>query len=179
MPSDELLVKQILALKDTAAFGQLVERYQAKLLLLFKHLAKDPQIAEDLCQNTFLKVWDKLARFRADGRFAAWISRLAYNEFRQYYRYKKRRPEELGLELEHTHKHPGDIHPVAPIPCDELADLEKLLAVVSHDEQIVLTLNYAHGLTIVEIADVLGISAAKVKSQIHRAKLKIRAHFSL
>ena len=67
--SDEILVSQVLGLGDTAAFEQLVHRHQPRVLLLHKRLVKDPALAEDLCQETFLRAWNKLRTFRATGRF--------------------------------------------------------------------------------------------------------------
>ena len=52
---------QVVSLNDSEAFAVLVRRYQAKILLLHRRLARDSGIAEDLCQETFFRAWDKMA----------------------------------------------------------------------------------------------------------------------
>jgi RNA polymerase sigma-70 factor (ECF subfamily) len=68
--------------------------------------------------------------------------------------------------------------PTVPI-ADELPDLPKLLAVLTKEEQTLMVLNYAHGLSNREIGEVLGIPVGTIKSQIHRAKDKIRHRFRI
>jgi DNA-directed RNA polymerase specialized sigma24 family protein len=58
-------------------------------------------------------------------------------------------------------------------------DLDTLLSVVSEDDQVLLVLNYAHGLSNSEIGKILDVPEGNIKSQIHRAKQKIRQHFQL
>ena len=62
---------------------------------------------------------------------------------------------------------------------DELPDLPRLLSVLSYEQQLVIVLNYGHGLSNTEISQVLGIAPGTVKSQIHRAKDKIRQRFNI
>lgn len=172
--SDELLVQQVVTLGDRAAFDLLIQRHQARILLLQKQFSRDPTLAEDLCQETFLRAWRKLATFDNRGRFAAWLAKLAYNVFLQHLRRSRLRREKEVPQTAATAEFEarcGDD--------PELLDLERLLAVVSPEEQIVLVLNYAHGLSNSEIARVLETREGTVKSQIHRAKQKIREHFNL
>ena len=59
--SDEALVQQALGLNDAGAFEQLVRRHQRKVLMLQRRFCRDPALAEDLCQETFLRAWRKLS----------------------------------------------------------------------------------------------------------------------
>ena len=171
--SDEALVQQAVALNDAKAFEQLMRRHQRRIVLLQQRFCRDRSLAEDLCQETFLQAWRKLASFDNRGRFAGWLAKLAYNVFLQNLRKNKKRnahetPESPTSEAVAT----------TPSPAAML-DLETMLAVVSEDEQVVLILNYAHGLSNSEIAEVLDTPEGTIKSQIHRAKQKIRDHFDL
>ena len=171
--ADETLVAQIVALEDTLAFDALMRRHQARVLLLHRRLARDPALAEDLCQETFLRVWRKLGTFDHRGSFAAWLARLARNVFLEHLRRTKKAREH---EIEASEDGPEG---VGEDPDAGVLDLERLLGAVSDDEQVVLGLNYAHGLSNAEIGEVLGIAEGTVKSQIHRAKDKIRKRFRL
>ncbi|MCZ6710654.1 MAG: RNA polymerase sigma factor [Gammaproteobacteria bacterium] len=175
--SDETLVSQVLTLGDVAAFEQLVRRHQPRVLLLQKRLVKDPAIAEDLCQETFFRAWNKLRTFRATGRFRAWLTKLAYNVFLQHYRHARRTPKYME-SIEQRSEEDRECLPMTGT-ADELPDLPKLLAVLTDEEQTLMVLNYAHGLSNSEISDVLGIPTGTIKSRIHRAKDKIRQRFEI
>ena len=162
---------QVVALNDSEAFAVLVRRYQAQFLLLHRRLARDSGIAEDLCQETFFRAWDKMATYRGNGRFAAWLSKLAYNVFLQHYR-KSSRAIEASLHSEELPERTSEL-------ADELPDLERLLDVLNAEEQLLLVLNYAYGLTNDEIGRVLDQPAGTVKSHIFRAKAKIRQRYRI
>ncbi|MCZ6658275.1 MAG: RNA polymerase sigma factor [Gammaproteobacteria bacterium] len=162
---------QVVSLNDSEAFAVLVRRYQAKILLLHRRLARDSGIAEDLCQETFFRAWDKMATYRGNGRFAAWLSKLAYNVFLQHYR-KSSRAIEASLHSEELPERTSEL-------ADELPDLERLLDVLNAEEQLLLVLNYAYGLTNDEIGRVLDQPAGTVKSHIFRAKAKIRQRYRI
>lgn len=175
--SDDALVQQAVGLADTQAFEVLVRRHQPRVLLLQRRLARDPALAEDLCQETFLRAWRKLATYDRRGSFGGWLAALARNVFLQHLR-RTRRTREMEIDryadeaLEST-----EARVVGTAP--ELLDLDRLLGAVSEDEQILLVLNYAHGLSNAEIAEILGSKEGTVKSQIHRAKEKIRNRFGI
>lgn len=175
--SDEALAQQVVGLDDPQAFEVLVQRHQPKILMLQKRLCRDPALAEDLCQETFLRAWRKLATFDNRGSFAGWLARLAHNVFLQSLRKNKKHrdhevPEEHAGETAIAGSQSGE-------SAGDQLDLERLLAVVSNEEQVVLILSYAHGLSAGEIAKVVDSREGTVKSQIHRAKQKIREHFEL
>lgn len=175
--SDEALAQQVVGLDDPQAFEVLVQRHQPKILMLQKRLCRDPALAEDLCQETFLHAWRKLATFDNRGSFAGWLAKLAHNIFLQSLRKnKKHRDHEVSEEQA------GESAAAAPQSGESAGnqlDLERLLAVVSNEEQVLLVLHYAHGLSASEIAKVVDSPDGTVKSQIHRAKQKIREHFEL
>jgi len=177
--SDEALVQLAVGLADTRAFDVLVRRHQPRILMLQRRLARDPALAEDLTQETFLRAWRKLATYDRRGSFAGWLAKLARNVFLQHLRRTRRRRQTEVTELDDAHVQAEASGPAAAETHPELLDLDRLLAAVSEDEQVLLVLNYAHGLSNAEIAEVLGTREGTVKSQIHRAKEKIRARFGL
>ena len=171
--SDEALVTQARGLNDSRAFEQLVRRHQRKVLLLQQRFCRDPALAEDLCQETFLRAWRKLASFDNRGAFGGWLAKLAYNVFLTNVRKNKRRVASEAPQTDATPMPSVDPNPAAAI------DLDTLLSVVGEDDQVLLVLNYAHGLSNSEIGRILEVPEGTIKSQIHRAKQKIREHFQL
>lgn len=172
MRSDEVLISQTLELKDTNAFGELVRRHQARILLLHRRLTGDRALAEDLTQETFLRAWQKLYTYRGSGSFAGWLAKLGYNVFLQHRR--RHRSDRLEVTLQEAHVE-GPVSDSTP-DRSAMADLDRLLAALDPEDQAILVLTYAVGLTNREAGDVLGMPAGTIKARIHRAKQKIQLH---
>jgi len=167
---DEELVARAVALGDTAAFGQLVQRHQSAVRGWLRRLCRDPALGDDLAQETFFTAWRNLRAYAGRGRFASWLMKIAYHTFLQTSRRETNR-RRLGEAL-----WPLDPDAKPPEP-GARADLERMLAVLSVDEQRALVLCYAHGLSHGEIADVMDLPLGTVKSHIRRASAKIRERF--
>lgn len=176
---DEALALQAAALSDDAAYETLVRRHERRTLSMLRRFTRDPALAEELCQETFLRAWQKLASFQGQGSFGAWLAAVAYNVFLQHRRRHAGRDRitdslddpRAGTELADRQSANG--------ADSGSAELDRLLAVVSEDERIVLTLSYAAGLSATDIGAMLGLAPGTVKSQIHRAKDKIRRAFDI
>jgi RNA polymerase sigma-70 factor (ECF subfamily) len=163
---------------DEAAFAELMRRHERRVHALLWRLTRNQAVADELCQETFLRAWRKLGSFQGRGRFEAWLAALAYNVFRKQWRSTRRYAGTLSLE------EPGvatemDKHAAVTAAQEATADLDRLLAVVSPEERELLTLSYAGGLSASEIGAMLNTAPGTVKSQIHRAKQKIRRAFDI
>jgi RNA polymerase sigma-70 factor (ECF subfamily) len=172
-PSDEALILQSLTVRDDAAFAELVRRHQARVLLLQRRLCRDAALAEDLTQETFIRAWQKLHTYRGTGSFAGWLSTLGYHIFLQHRR--RHRREDGDTALPEWQELPD---PAARGAEDALAELDRLLAILSEEDQMLLVLNYACGLTNQEIGDLLGMPTGTVKARIHRAKMAIHENLT-
>lgn len=177
-PGDEALVAQVLALGDDEAFAVLMRRHERQVYHLLLRLSRDHTAAEDLCQETFLRAWSKLELFEGRGSFPGWLCRIAYHLFLES---RRRQPPEHALESLDA---PGQSHQaqgaLSTVDQGDLqTDLDRLLAAVSDDERTLLVLSYAGGLSATEIAALLDRSPGTVKSQIHRAKDRIREKFAI
>lgn len=76
---------------DQAAFGQLVQRYERRLLRVIQRFIRDPDLAEDLAQETFLRVYERLEQFDTSRRFGPWLFRIGVNLTLDHLRRRKRR----------------------------------------------------------------------------------------
>ncbi|HET9595988.1 MAG TPA: sigma-70 family RNA polymerase sigma factor [Anaeromyxobacteraceae bacterium] len=175
---------------DAGAFSQLVLRHQDKVYGLALHLLRDPGEAEEVVQETFLAALEKLASFRGDAAFTTWLHRVAANAALMRLRRRRRAPEAVAPEpVEDLLPHfdaDGRIeapprHDWSKRADEQLADREIRLAVereiqnLPDDYRIVFLLRDVEGLSSEDMAEVLGISVAAVKSRLHRARLVLRA----
>lgn len=157
----------------------LVERHQSRIRGYLRQLCGNPAAADDLAQETFIRAWDKLATYSGRGRFSAWLMSIAHNAFLQAVRKtgrEARRLSDLAAESGDGATHGASVS--APFD-GELADLPRLLSVLSEPERAVMVLSYGYGYSHGEIAEVTGMALGTVKSHIHRAKARIRARFDL
>lgn len=88
--SDARLVEDA-RLGDEEAFGELVKRYERRLVRVIMRFVRDADLAEDLAQETFLRVYERLEQFDASRRFSPWLFRIAVNLTLDYLRRRKRR----------------------------------------------------------------------------------------
>ena len=140
-----------------------------------RRLARDETLADDLAQDCFLHVWDKIHTYSGSGSFIGWVLKVAYTTFLQ----SKRKSKRYHEVLEHA-GHEADRAPVAGqnTPETEL-DLDTLLAALSEQERAIMILSYACGLSHREISEATDLPAGTVKSIIHRAKERIRTQFEI
>ena len=166
---------------DVAAFEELVNRYESKILRLTKNRTGNREDAEDAMQDAFLKAYAHLDGFQQDSRFYTWLVRIAANE--ALMRLRKRRPGQLSLDepIEgDADLMPRELEDWRPNPEREYAkaELQTLLAEVIEklepEDRIVLVLRDIEELSTQETADALGLSVTNVKSRLLRARLKLR-----
>jgi len=170
---------------DVAAFEELVNRYESKILRLTKNITGNREDAEDAMQDAFLKAYAHLDGFQQDSRFYTWLVRIAANE--ALMRLRKRRPGQVSLDEPvegDTDLMPRELEDWRPNPEREYAqaELQALMAEVLEklepEFRIILVLRDIEELSTQETADVLGISVPNVKSRLLRARLKLREKFN-
>lgn len=176
--TDESLVADAVALRDEAAFGELVRRHQGRVRGYLGKVSGDSAQADDLAQETFIRAWDRLASFRGSGNFSAWLMKIAHNQFLQSLR-KSARDRRLSERLE-VESGDGELPSTLGGRADAgLTDLPRFLAVLSEEERSVIVLSYAYGYSHGEIVEVTGLALGTVKSHIHRGRERVRAAFDL
>lgn len=184
LPSDTELVKSAKA-GDSDAFGELVERNEAKVYGLCLKMLGNQEDAEDCLQEVFIKAFKALPGFREEARFSTWLYRIAYNESLMRIRKKKLDtvPLDRPVELDE-----GDVtrdladwttDPRADVMNNELSDvLVRHVNELEPDNRIVFLMRDVHGLSTTDTADALGLSIPAVKSRLHRARLFLRGKLS-
>jgi RNA polymerase sigma-70 factor, ECF subfamily len=182
---DEHLLVSAAKSGDVAAFEELVNRYESKILRLTENITGNREDAEDAMQDAFLQAYAHLDGFQQDSRFYTWLVRIAANE--ALMRLRKRRPGQVSLDEPvegDTDLMPRELEDWRPNPEREYAqaELQALMAEVLEklepEFRIILVLRDIEELSTQETADALGISVPNVKSRLLRARLKLREKFN-
>ena len=159
---------------DTNSFTVLVDRYKDLVYTLAIRMLKNKEEAEEVSQDTFLKVFKSLAKFKGESKFSSWIYRIAYNTCLDKIRKQKRDPVVVAID-EFTE------HQVITIDnaLDKLIAQERkqvihdCLQLLPSDVGFLLTLYYFEEQSIEEISKVIGISTANVKVKLFRSRKKL------
>lgn len=151
---------------DTSAFEELYHRTSDRVYALCLRMCGDVDRAEELVQDVFVRVWQKLPTFRGDSRFTTWLHRLTVNQVLQDRRGRgRRRAREIGSDdLDRYGKAARRSMPGTRV------DLERAIAALPERARQVLVLRDVEGYKYAEIASMTGVSLGTVKAQIHRAR---------
>ena len=178
--ADEALVRLAQG-GDSRAFDELVTRYKDKVYrLAFKILRHEEDAAETL-QDAFLSAWRGLKNFKAESTFSTWLYRVATNA--ALMKYRKRREGHISFEQSQSRNE--DAEPLAipdwsSQPLNELLDsetrevMEEGIQRLPEELRTVFVLRDVEGLSNAEVAEVLELSIAAVKSRLHRARIALR-----
>lgn len=175
---------------DPAAFTELVVRHQDRVYGLALRLLRDPAEAEEVTQETFLAALEKLPSFRGEAALGTWLHRVAANAALMRLRRKRRSPETLSTEpmedllprfdVNGNLLTSGPAHDWSKRADEQLHDREIRQAIerevqnLPDDYRIVFLLRDVEDLPSEDMAELLGISVAAVKSRLHRARLVLR-----
>ena len=166
--TDADLVARVLLDDDHHAFAELVRNHQSSVRGLLRHLTRtDVALADDLAQETFLRVYKNLRSFRGEARFSTWLYRIAYNCFREEARKRK---ELVGIDEERlqTEQDPQTVDPALQ------HDLMYALSLLPLHERSAVLLCCQNGLSHDEAARVLDIPLGTVKTNVLRGREKLK-----
>jgi RNA polymerase sigma-70 factor, ECF subfamily len=151
---------------DGRAVRQLYDAYAPRVYAVVRRLAADDALAEDWAQDAWIRAIRALPSFRGDSRFSTWIHRIAVNSALH-----GRRARERRLKLEAQSAPPASIEP--PSPSLRLT-LEQALDQLPDGMRRVIVLHDAQGYTHEEIGEMLGVAAGTSKSQLFKARARLR-----
>ncbi|MCW5960773.1 MAG: RNA polymerase sigma factor [Pyrinomonadaceae bacterium] len=159
---------------NIAAFEMLYERYHRRTFSLCLRMTKNPTEAEDLTQEVFIQLFRKAGSFRGDSAFSTWLHRMTVNQVLMHFRkrsFKNEKTSEDGETPEQVVPGTGD---QAKMPVIDQIALKRAVAKLPNGYRNVFTLHDVHGYEHTEVARILGISVGTSKSQLHKARLKLR-----
>ncbi len=146
-------------------FGELVRRHGSSVRALLRRMGADTATADDIAQDAFLQAFERMAEFRGEGTFSAWVRTIAA---RLYLR-RRKRDARLVLEAEPR-------EPEAPQPTDTAGkiDLDEALKSLPPAERLCVSLCYGAGLSHAEVAEALNTPLGTVKSHVKRGLDRLR-----
>jgi RNA polymerase sigma-70 factor (ECF subfamily) len=164
--ADELSVVMCAVAGDDIAYGELVRRRQGAIRQLFRRLCRDPALADDLAQQTFLQAWRSIQTVKSPAAFGGWLKRLAVNIWLQRVRADRRWKNTDDIE---SLPDEGAQHTLA-----ERLDLDGALATLPPAVRLCITLAYAEHMSHREICEATGLPLGTVKSHITRGAARLR-----
>ena len=156
-------------------FNLLMEKYQEKVYWVIRRMVIDHESSDDIAQETFVKVWKNLDKFKGESKLYTWIYRIATNEALTHLRKKKRRfflsigdiENELMSTLEADIYYSGDVIQLK---------LQKAILTLPEKQRLVFNMKYFEELKFREIAEVLEVTVGSLKAQYHHAVKKIEKY---
>ena len=166
---DISLVTQAAVFHDKKAFGKLVVKYQSPIRRFFiNQTAGNEQLSDDLAQDTFIKAYTNISRFRGLSSFSTWLYRIAYNVFYDYIRNNKITED---IDTPSVVK-----HNTAGTDTNLKMDIHVALAILTDAERTCITLQLMEGQPIDHITEITGMAQGTVKSHLFRAKQKLSTY---
>ena len=147
-----------------AAFGELVRRHGSAVRALVRRMGADAALADDIAQDACLAAFERIAEFRGEGTFQAWLKRIASRL------YLKRVKRDVARALQQD---PSD-DPVASGGQDARLDLDEALRGLAPAERVCVSLCYGAGFSHAEAAELLNAPLGTVKSHVKRGLDKLR-----
>ena len=182
--TDERELVQRVRCGDVAAFEAVLDRHQERVLRVIFSILKDPMDTEEVAQDVFLTVFDKIDSFRGDASFSTWVHRIAVNAALMH-----RRRDRSGLNVSLDEAMPAfgenghiavDVADWSEQTSDPALQSEARAIIQAAVDQLddkyrtVFILRDVEGFTTEETAGILELGIPAVKSRLHRARLYLR-----
>jgi len=159
---------------DVGAFEALYERHYRRVYSLCLRMLANPTEAEDLTQEVFIQVFRKLGSFRGESAFTTWLHRLTVNLVLMHFRKRGVRLEQTTEEGEMQDVPQAGSEKPQSMPVVDRIALEEAIRELPAGYRSVFVLHDVEGYEHEEIADMLGVSVGTSKSQLHKARMRLR-----
>lgn len=171
---DDSVKNQGMGLVDLPPFEELFKLHHGKVYAVCLRMTGNSAEAEDLSQEVFVQVFRKLGAFRGESAFTTWLHRLTVNQVLMYFRKSRRRREHLTEDGELPDLTGNGRHEQMSFPILDRLALNEAIVKLPPGYRAVFVLHDVEGLQHFEIANLLGCSVGTSKSQLHKARMKMR-----
>ncbi|MTE27278.1 RNA polymerase sigma factor [Winogradskyella ouciana] len=172
--NDENILIDAINNGDTRAYAQLVDRYKDLVYTLALRMLKHKEEAEEVAQDTFIKVFKSLDKFKGDSKFSTWIYRVAYNTCLDNIKKNKKHLNNVAIDEFTFNKLDTIDNALDNIINEERSVLIKnCIDKLPEDSSALLTLFYFEELSLEEISKIINIEANTVKVKLFRARKKL------
>ncbi|KAF2336348.1 RNA polymerase sigma factor [Flavobacterium daemonense] len=159
---------------ETNLFAVLVDRYKDMIFTLSLKMIKNREEAEEAAQDTFIKVFNSLSKFKGDSKFSTWIYKISYNNCLD--RLKKNKKEDLNISIDEFSSH---LVKTMDNALSALEDKERKQAIqnclnlLPREDNFLLTLFYFEDQNLEEIGKIMNTNANNVKVKLFRSRQKL------
>ncbi|MGB7290731.1 MAG: sigma-70 family RNA polymerase sigma factor [Thermodesulfobacteriota bacterium] len=187
--SDEELVGFFTRNGDEQAFNEIVNRYKNRIYAMARRITRDPTDAEDVMQEVYLTLIDKLDTFREESKFSSWLYRVVANASYMHLRKNKRYNNDIILDNYAPYDEDGSLRGIKDkdwssrpdnvlFSQESLEIIEKAIDELPDSYRLVIILRDIEGFSNEEVAETLNLSLQALKSRLHRARLVLRDKIS-
>lgn len=171
MEDEQRWVQQVLA-GDKQAYAHIINKYKNQLYATILRMTKNPQDAQDLIQDAFIKVYRNLDKYDRSGSFAGWLYRVSINHCMDEFRKKRFATVQVEIddEMSVNPNHPELVF----LKKEKSRQLERLIATLPEDERLIILLRYVNDMSYDEIGELMEVPLSTVRNKLHRAKKKMR-----
>lgn len=152
------------------SYAHIINKYKNPLYGTILRMTKNPHDAQDLVQEAFIKVYERLDQYETTGSFSSWLYRVVINHCMDQFRKKRLKKNEIDEEFIQDDRHPEVIF----LKQEKSRQLERLIGLLPEDERMIILLRYGHELSYVEISEIVNCPLSTVRNKLHRAKKKMR-----
>ena len=172
--SSDLILAQSAAKGDMRAFEEIYNRHHRRVYSLCLRMLQNTAEAEDLTQEVFIQLYRKIGSFRGDSAFTTWLHRLTVNQVLMHFRKRTVKFEKTTEEGETPVQIVPGTENSGKMPIVDKIALENAIAQLPTGYKNVFVLHDVEGYEHEEVARILGCSVGTSKSQLHKARLKMR-----
>ncbi len=163
---------------DTAAFEEIHRRYRRLVYAIALRMTGNPADAEDLAQDSFIALMQKMGSFRGEASFTSWLYRLTINQVLMHFRRRKYRPEDQTFDGRMPERSAGGAVTARSFAVLDRIAIDRAVSALPPGYRAVFILHDIEGYEHKEIAQMMGCRVGTAKSQLHRARAKLRALLS-
>jgi RNA polymerase sigma-70 factor (ECF subfamily) len=181
---DDRLVDLVRTQKDVAAFEALMRRHNRRLFRVARGILRDVDAAEDAMQETYLRAFTRLDTYRPEGKFGAWLTRVALNEALMIRR--RMRGNTVSLDDVDAESLAVEDHRPETQSSEQYVEAAHARALLEHaidalpeNFRMVFVLRVVEGLDVRETAESLEINPTTVRTRLFRAQRQLRADLAL
>jgi RNA polymerase sigma-70 factor (ECF subfamily) len=176
--TDEELVARSIS-GDADSFNELMLRWERPIYALAYRTIGREEDARDVCQETFLRAFRALPRFRGQAKFSSWLYRIALNLCRDWMRRQRRTPvvqapEDVDLMDLAAAAEPSESIEDLVVRQETVRAIERAMAALPDEQRAAIILKEYHGLTFQEIADLVGCPLSTVKTRLYQGLVVLR-----
>ena len=171
--SDNYYIEKVLN-NDVSAYSSLIDKHKEMVYTIAFRILRNREDAEETAQDTFMKAYQSLDKFRQESKFSTWLYRIVYNTAISKTRKKKIQTIDLDDKMEKNFSEDEIRDDVNKLDFDEQKILiNKVIGKLSEEDSMLITLYYFEENTTEEIAEITGLSQSNVKVRLHRVRKRM------